>query len=411
VSAATTPAVELDHVGKRYWKLDDTPSLLRSLLAFGRTRKSELWAVRDLSFTVGTGETVGILGRNGAGKTTMLRMLAGVSTPTAGRLRVVGRIAPLISVGVGFNRELTGRENVFVNGMMLGLTATQVRQRFDEIVAFAELGDFIDTPVKYYSSGMFMRLGFAVAVHTEPDVLLVDEVLAVGDAAFQAKCFDRMRDLKARGATIVLVTHSMHAIRLLCERAILIRYGALDFDGDVEEGISRYHQALVSGADPNDAGGGATILAQELVGLDGPTSYADPDTPLEVHLRVRFDRAVTDPVFGIAVAAADGRVAYGWHSPAGYAYRSFAEGEETTVQVSFEPRLVGGSYHLTAAVAERDGTTMLATDSDGPWFYVSQRPSSWGIADLNAQAVVGDHALDDERLRPMSTEGPAATPR
>jgi len=215
-----------------------------------------------------------------------------------------------------------------------------------------------------------------------------------------------MRELKGRGTTIVLVTHSMHGVRLLCERAIVIGNGQLQFDGDVEAGISRYHEGLSSGTGAATADSAVTILGQELLGPDGPTSYADPGTPLELHVRVRFNRTVVDPVFAVAVSTADGTVAYGWHSPAGFDYRTFPAGEETMVRVDFEPRLVGGSYHVTAAVAERDGTTILASDDQGPWFYVSHRAASWGVADLNARARIGGHLLDDQRLRPVAGEGP-----
>src|SRR5690606_37347034 len=206
----TPPAIELAGVGKRY-RLAER-SLVQALRPSRRRTVRQLWAVQGLDLQVEPGETVGLLGHNGAGKSTLLRMMAGVSEPTEGRVTVRGRVAPLISVGVGFHQELTGRENVYVNGMLLGLTRAEVEARFDEIVDFAELRDRIDTPVKFYSSGMFMRLGFSVAVHVDPDVLLVDEVLAVGDVAFQLKCFDRMRELSARGTTTVLVSHSMHAL-------------------------------------------------------------------------------------------------------------------------------------------------------------------------------------------------------
>src|SRR5436309_9699332 len=189
--------------------------LLRSLLPFARPERSELWALRDVDLTLGQGDVLGVIGRNGAGKTTLLRLLAGVTRPTTGEVEIRGRVAPLISVGVGFHPEMSGRENVYVNGMLLGLTRREVDARLEEIVAFAELEDFIDTPVKFYSSGMFMRLGFSVAVHSDPNILVVDEVLAVGDMAFQAKCLERMRSLQQKGTSIVVVSHSMGTIRVL----------------------------------------------------------------------------------------------------------------------------------------------------------------------------------------------------
>src|SRR5689334_13465022 len=188
-------AIDLQRVGKRYLQHRHGDDILaRRLLTPWRWggHRAEHWALRDIDFSVRAGETVGVIGRNGSGKTTLLRLLSGVSAPTTGRLRVAGSIAPLIGVGVGFSPELTGRENVFVNGQLLGMNEQEVRRRFDAIVDFSEIEDFIDTPVKYYSSGMFLRLGFSVAIHADPEVLLVDEILAVGDIAFQLKCLERM---------------------------------------------------------------------------------------------------------------------------------------------------------------------------------------------------------------------------
>src|SRR5438309_1146293 len=211
--------------------------LLRSLLPFARRTRTPIYALRDIDLAVGRGETLGIIGRNGAGKTTMLRLMAGVTQPSQGVVRTVGRVAPLISIGVGFHQEMSGRENVYVNGMLLGLSAREVEHRFDEIVAFAELEDFIDTPVKFYSAGMFMRLGFSAAVHSDPDLLVVDEVLAVGDMAFQVKCLERMRSLQGGGTSIVMVSHSMGTIRVLCPRVAVMHRGQLVFDGDPDAAV------------------------------------------------------------------------------------------------------------------------------------------------------------------------------
>src|SRR4051812_27791053 len=210
----TLPAIEMRGVGKRYWKIQER-SLLRSLVPFGPSNRSEFWALRDADLALEPGETLGIIGRNGAGKSTLLRLLAGVTRPSTGMVRTRGRIAPLLSVGVGFHQEMTGRENVYVNAMLLGFDKRRIDRIFDEIVDFADLGAFIDTPVKFYSSGMYMRLGFSVAMHVEPDVLLVDEVLAVGDVGFRLRSFERMRDLQRQGAALVFVSHWLQAVQLL----------------------------------------------------------------------------------------------------------------------------------------------------------------------------------------------------
>ena len=191
----------------------------------GRREAETIWALRDVSFEVGHGEVVGIIGRNGAGKSTLLKVLSRITEPTAGRAEVHGRVGSLLEVGTGFHHELTGRENVYLNGAILGMRKAEIDRNFDEIVAFAELERFLDTPVKHYSSGMYMRLAFAVAAHLEPEILLVDEVLAVGDLAFQTKCLRKMQDVSVAGRTVLFVSHNMGAIQRLCPRSLLLDDG------------------------------------------------------------------------------------------------------------------------------------------------------------------------------------------
>ena len=407
-----TAAIELRGVGKRYWQLQDRAMLLKSLLPFRRKEGKELWAVRELTASVEAGETVGILGRNGAGKTTLLRLLAGVSRPTEGHLTVRGRIAPLISVGVGFHQEMSGRENILVSGSLLGLTRREVRERLDEIVTFAELADFIDTPVKFYSSGMFMRLGFSVASHVQPDVMLVDEVLAVGDIAFQLKCLDRMRELQEQGTTIVLVSHSMGAIRLLCPRTLLIRKGRLDFDGDTETAISRHHEllsidaaehAIANGESPDVQGGGATILDRQLIGPKGPTNHPHQDDLVTYRVTMRFDRPIDSPQLFFHIDTELGTAAYGMATAVGRQWRQFAAGEMVTTDVVFRPRLGGGTYRLVIVVTDREGRRVLLTDEGGLLIYIAPRIGSTGIADIEATIAVGDQELTDHRERVMWT--------
>src|SRR5438309_2156537 len=222
--------IHLDSVGKRYLlgQGRGVRGVLLDLLG-QRDLRQDLWALRDLSLSVNRGESVGLVGRNGAGKTTTLRLLAGITRPTRGRVETCGRVATLLNVGAGFHPELTGRENVLLNGVILGLTRAEVRARYDQIVEFAGLSDtFLDTPVKHYSSGMYARLAFSVAVHVEPDVLLVDEVLSVGDAAFQDRSLRRMLDFRERGqAAIVFVSHNLAAVELMCRRAIWLDAGGV----------------------------------------------------------------------------------------------------------------------------------------------------------------------------------------
>ncbi len=207
----------------------------------GNREGETIWALKDVSFTVEQGEVLGIIGRNGAGKSTLLKILSRVTAPTSGQVKVKGRIASLLEVGTGFHPELTGRENIYLNGAILGMTREEVRRKFDEIVAFAEVEQFIDTPVKRYSSGMYVRLAFAVAAHLEPEILLVDEVLAVGDAEFQKKCLGKMGDVAKEGRTVLFVSHNMAAVQNLCPKALLLVKGSVSSISTTENVISAYH--------------------------------------------------------------------------------------------------------------------------------------------------------------------------
>jgi lipopolysaccharide transport system ATP-binding protein len=200
----------------------------------------EFWALRDVSFTIGEAEVVGLIGKNGAGKSTLLKILSRISEPTSGEAHLYGKVASLLEVGIGFHPELSGRENVYLNGAILGMSRAEIRRKFDEIVQFAEIDRFLDTPVKRYSSGMYVRLAFAVAAHLEPDILVVDEVLAVGDAAFQQKCLGKMRDIRAQGRSVIVVSHNMATVTALCQRAIWLREGSVAMTGGASEVVRAY---------------------------------------------------------------------------------------------------------------------------------------------------------------------------
>jgi lipopolysaccharide transport system ATP-binding protein len=203
-------------------------------------RKEDFWALRDVSFEIKPGEVVGIIGRNGAGKSTLLKILSRITEPTSGRIRLKGRVASLLEVGTGFHPELTGRENIYLNGAILGMSKAEIRRKFDEIVAFSEVERFLDTPVKRFSSGMYMRLAFAVAAHLEPEILVVDEVLAVGDAAFQTKCLGKMHDVATAGRTVLFVSHNMQAVSVLCSRTLFLQDGQVAYIGEVRQTIDLY---------------------------------------------------------------------------------------------------------------------------------------------------------------------------
>ena len=270
----------------------------------GRTEASDVWALRDMSVTIVPGEAVGLVGRNGSGKSTLLRLIAGIIKPTAGEVAVGGRVGSLLELGAGFHPDFSGRENVFLNGSIYGLKRAQIRERFDEIVAFAELEDAIDRPVRTYSSGMYMRLGFAIAAHLDADVLLLDEVFAVGDEAFQRKCFGKIFEFKQRGGTIVFVSHDATQVERLCERAVLLRDGHKEFDGPTHEALVRYRRVLAAESDPAERAGGlrewgtgeATIADVRLVGVEGSDRQQFlAGEPFSLRLRIEAENGVAPP--------------------------------------------------------------------------------------------------------------------
>lgn len=396
------PLIRLEDAGKQYTKFEDSPMLVSAALRLrSRTRRSTLWAVRHVNFEVQPGECVGVIGRNGSGKSTLLQMLAGVTAPTEGRVHVGGKVAPLISVGVGFHPELTGRENVYVNATILGLTRAEVDACFDEIVDFADIGDFIDTPVKFYSSGMFVRLGFAVAINVRPKVLLIDEVLAVGDIAFQAKCFERMTDIRNSGATVVVVSHNLNAIRLLCDRTMVLHLGEQRFVGPTSEAVSLFHQMVgeidTASEDAVDGLGGQTKAKVEswtMVDAAGDAhAYTEAGRAMEFVAEVSFAVAVDDPIFAFSIASDRGAVVYGEAS-----YKElpghFGPGDRTTVRVKVQPELATGSYKAQLGVVDRDLNETIAAGRPID-FYAHGRHMVIGLVDLKGSFSVGQATGDN----------------
>jgi len=390
--------IRLADVGKQYTKYDDAPTLLTAAARLARSRQSKLWAVRNLDLEVAQGECLGLIGRNGSGKSTTLQMLCGVTGPTEGVVSVRGRVAPLIAVGVGFHKELTGRENVYVNGTILGMTRREIDRRFEEIVGFAEIEKFIDTPVKFYSSGMFVRLGFAVAIQSEPEVLLVDEILAVGDLAFQMKCFDHMTAVRESGTTIVVVTHNLSAIRNMCERAILLEGGTKRFDGPVADAISRFHDILGESREPEELAdptaarferGVVDVLSFEMVGEDGnASSHADAGDEVVFRLRLAVNEDVAMPFLNFMVKAATGATVYADNNrdtpgPA------LVAGQTADLEVRLRMNLPTGTYTANALVhrVDDDGRSVIniATIAQPALIYVAGRPMVRGVADLQAE--------------------------
>src|SRR5690242_9041271 len=251
--AAGIERIRFQNIVQRFRLIHERPDTLREAFAHlfrKQVSYHDFEALKGVSFVIREGETVAIIGRNGSGKSTILKIIAGVYRPTAGHVRVSGKVGALIELGAGFHADLTGRENIILNGLLLGLSKQEILSRQQQILEFAELGDFIDSPVKQYSSGMFMRLGFAVATEVDPDILLMDEILAVGDESFQQKCNARIEDFRHRGKTIIFVSHSLAAVRQLCERALLIEGGALLADGPSDEVVATYEQMMQGNLEP-----------------------------------------------------------------------------------------------------------------------------------------------------------------
>ncbi|AYG04277.1 ABC transporter ATP-binding protein [Gryllotalpicola protaetiae] len=244
--AKSPTVIEVRDVSKKFTIRKDN-SLKERLVTFGRSGrryKEEFWALHEVDLTIEAGTTIGLIGHNGSGKSTLLKVIGGILDPTSGSVAHRGRVAALLELGAGFHPDLTGRENVFLNASILGLSQAETEERFDEIVKFSGIGKFIDTQVKFYSSGMYVRLAFAVAVHTDPDILLVDEVLAVGDEAFQRKCLDKIRAFQREGRTIVLVTHNLGQVMELCDRAVLLNQGSVVIDGDPHAAVEQFRTIL-----------------------------------------------------------------------------------------------------------------------------------------------------------------------
>lgn len=313
------PAITLDLVSKKYCRtlkrsmLYGVHDISRNMLGLGshseRLRKGEFWAVEDLSLEVKAGEALGIIGPNGAGKTTILKMLNGIFWPDKGRITIRGRVGALIEVGAGFHPLLTGRENIYVNGAILGMSKREVEEKFEAIVEFADVGEFIDAPVKHYSSGMFVRLGFAVAVHGQPDVLLVDEVLAVGDKEFQIKCYHKMHEVRSSGTTIILVSHNEYTIREQTDTCLYLDQGRVKYQGSSEEGISFYLMDIQSrredrveaGMHPQYAGTKkAELTTLRLYDGDwNEIDHIESGQELNIVLECKVRERLEKPIFGV----------------------------------------------------------------------------------------------------------------
>jgi ABC-type polysaccharide/polyol phosphate transport system ATPase subunit len=408
-TTTTVNAIEVRDVQKTYRRYGRRRQFgtLKSALLSGRVFRDlrpddTFQALNGVSFDVVAGKTFGIVGRNGSGKSTMLKLIAGIGRPTAGTVIVSGRISALIELGAGFHPEISGRDNVYINGMMMGLTKREVSERFDEIVTFAELEDFIDAPVKTYSSGMYMRLGFAVAVHVDPEVLLVDEVLAVGDEAFTHKCLEKFSEFRRKGRTVLLVTHSLDLVTTFCDEVLWLDSGLIRAQGDPRRVIDAYRldvaqaenralrrAATAAVADVSDETGSEApfeaaaladasadeapqdlvqavagrwgsreveIDAVDFVDASGQSSYVFPTgASIEIRLAVRALRPVTDLVFGVGIFNADGVCCYGTNTDIEGAESGAMTGQGEVRFSMDRVDLVAGTYKIDVAVHRRNG--------------------------------------------------------
>jgi ABC-type polysaccharide/polyol phosphate transport system ATPase subunit len=404
-------AIEVSHASKlyrRYSRRRQFATLKSALLSGSLIRDlnpdETFAAVQDVTFSLPRGRTLGVIGRNGSGKSTMLKLVAGITKPSSGTVRVNGRISALIELGAGFHPEISGRENVFINGIMLGLSKKEIARRFDEIVEFAELRDFIDAPVKTYSSGMYMRLGFAVAIHVDPDVLLVDEVLAVGDEGFTHKCLDKFAEFKRRGRTILLVTHSLGMVERFCDEALWLDGGKMKAMGDPKRVVGAYvtdvgvaEEKQLAAADAR----AAEAAASAIMSPEEPAAAVLPDHPVEtagapadmfrategrwgsreieitdvmiassdgerahvfqsgdrldVHIRMRAPLAIEDVVIGIGIFNAEGVCCYGTNTSLEELKLTRIYGDAEAVFTVNSIDLVEGTYKLDVAVHKFDG--------------------------------------------------------
>ena len=358
-------AIDVTDVGKRFrLKAAGSRSLkaaVLDVLSPKRARSREFWALKDLSFTVESGETLGIIGANGAGKSTLLALLAGTKLPTVGAIRTEGTISSLLELGAGFHPDLTGRENVFLAGAVMGLTRRQMEERLDAIVDFAGIEAFIDQPVKHYSSGMYVRLGFSVAVEVDPDILLIDEVLAVGDIAFQRKCIEKMRAFREAGKTMLIISHDLGTIQSISDRILLLEEGrlvGLGSPGDVVSSYrsrSRLQRAEAVGREWGT--GEVTLTRVELLDGEGrPAERFRFGEPLRARIHYAAERRIENPVFGFSIASSGGARMFGNNTQIERHGISAIEGEGALELTIESLTVAGGTYLLSFSVHSADHT-------------------------------------------------------
>jgi ABC-2 type transport system ATP-binding protein len=362
-------AIEVEDLTKTFRLYKDKPTSLKErVLRLRRVRYEHFTALKDIRLDIEAGTTVGLLGHNGSGKSTLLKCMAGILQPTSGAVRTTGRMAALLELGAGFHPELSGRENVYLNGSILGLKRAEVDRIFDDIVGFAELESFIDTPVKHYSSGMYVRLGFAVAINVDPEILLVDEVLAVGDEAFQRKCIEKVKTFQAEGRTIVVVTHAADLVRQMCDKAAALDHGRMVAEGAPNEVIREFRERLLAASTPAEDIN-AEAARSEMSPVWGRVKiadvriiYATPDQeavvagePMRIEVTLDAPEAVDDVVVGIAVYNSMGWLVFGTNTDIHHADLGTVRGRKVVAFDCDQVPLLDGTYAVTVGAHTKGG--------------------------------------------------------
>jgi ABC-2 type transport system ATP-binding protein len=386
------PAITIDDVSKRFRLYRERATSLKERVIRFRVRADELWALRDVSEVIEEGTTLGLLGPNGSGKTTLLKIIAGILRPTAGTVTSHGRIAALLALGAGFHPELTGRENVYLNAAILGLSKQETERVFDDIVGFAELEEFIDNQVKFYSSGMYVRLGFAVAVHVDPAILLVDEVLAVGDLAFQMKCLDKVETFQREGRTIVFVSHSPELVARVCDHCLLLSKGQVAARGQPEE-VVRDFRRLMSRHDVAYGWDEGTkeieIVSSALFSSDGSESgIFGPGDELTVQMDLKAIRPVDDPVISFAIHDDENRMVYGTNTDWRNARIHRFEGKYRVQFLLRSLPFLRGRYYVTLGVHSRDAKVVYHLQEQRYSFEVLRGEEDPGLVHIPVECRV-----------------------
>ena len=389
--------VLVQNVSKLYRLYRQPSDRLRELLPGSRLRHTDFWALRDIDFTVEKGETLGLVGPNGCGKSTLLQIVSGILQPTRGRVVTRGRIAALLELGAGFNPEFTGRENVYINGEIMGLSRAEIEKAMPSIEAFAEIGDFIERPVKEYSSGMYVRLAFSTAIHVDPEILIVDEALAVGDAVFANRCVRKFHELRERKITVLFVSHDLGLVKQLSDRAILLLNGRIEAQGEPKDVINRYIGLVLERQQPKEPkeervrasfrhGDGASEIrrVEILNGTGEPAESIASGEPITVRVRARFHAAVSDPMVGILIRTRIGMDVYGTNTRIEHTHLGdFESGDDLEVDFHLEAWLTPQQYTLTVATQNADGTSHDWLD-DAIAFEVVDTRIAAGVANLRA---------------------------